>query len=490
MKSATAFPAVVMLALIPLAATPQPPEDSLKSRAEQTNYEETSRYDDVVRFFNQLQQRSSLMRLENFGDSHEGRALPLAILSEPPIAQPREARDSGKPIVLILANIHAGEVEGKEAAQHLTRRLINGDLRALLKKLIVLIAPIYNADGNERISLTNRVPQNGPIGGVGVRENAQGLDLNRDFIKLEAPETVSLVRLLNAWDPHVTVDLHTTDGSYHGYHLTYSIPLNPSLNQNLLDYHRAKLMPALTRAMRTRHNFRTYYYGNFSELPESAAKKQEPRAWYAFSPQPRVGYNYFGFRNRLSILTEAYSYLDFRRRVEVTEAWVEEILRYSASHAEEIRRLTHSADEETIKQASQAPFPQIGVEYRLKALPKPVEILVGKVTKIRNPKSGQMMTAMLEDEVTPVKMLDYGMFEATRSVATASAYLLRLEKGLQVVLDKLLAYGITVEELTAPAALEVKVFRIEDVTKKQKLFEEHHEITLRGNYEDEKQEFP
>src|SRR6266436_6157241 len=278
MKSATAFPAVVMLALVPLAATPQPPEDSLKSRAEQTNYEETSRYDDVVRFFNQLQQRTSLMRLENFGKSHEGRALPLAILSDPPIAQPREARVSGKPIVFVLANIHAGEVEGKEAAQHLARRLLNGDLRPLLKKLIILIVPIYNADGNERISLTNRVPQNGPIGGVGKRENAQGLDLNRDFIKLEAPETQSLIRLCNRWDPHIMVDLHTTDGSYHGYHLTYSIPLNPSVDPKLTDYHRDKLMPALAKAMSKQHSFRTYYYGNFANTTSESAKPNE-RAW-------------------------------------------------------------------------------------------------------------------------------------------------------------------------------------------------------------------
>src|SRR5438445_4332635 len=259
MKSATGLPAIVMLVVVLSAASAQTPEDPLKSRAELTNYEETSRYDDVVRFFNQLQQRTSLMRLENFGDSHEGRALPLAILSDPPIAQPRETRDSGKPIIFVLANIHAGEVEGKEASQHVARRLLTGDLRPLLKKLIVLIVPIYNADGNEPISPTNRVEQNGPIGGVGRRENAQGLDLNRDFMKLEAPETQALIRFINSWDPHVTVDLHTTDGSYHAYHLTYSIPLNPSLSVTLSDYHRDKMMPALARAMRARHQFRTYY---------------------------------------------------------------------------------------------------------------------------------------------------------------------------------------------------------------------------------------
>ena len=127
-----------------------------------------------------------------------------------------------------MANIHAGEVEGKEAMQHFARRIVLGDLRPLLDKLIILIAPIYNADGNEKINVMNRTAQNGPLGGVGVRENSKGLDLNRDYMKLDSPEAQSLVRLFNRWDPHLTVDLHTTNGSYHGYHLTYSIPLNPT----------------------------------------------------------------------------------------------------------------------------------------------------------------------------------------------------------------------------------------------------------------------
>ena len=205
--------------------------------------------------------RSCASRL--FGRTQEGRALPLVILSDPPVSQPREARAAGKPVIFIMANIHAGEVEGKEAVQHLARRLLTGDLRPLLDKLIILIAPDYNADGNEQISATHRTAQNGPIGGVGIRENAEGLDLNRDYIKMEAPETRALIGLFNTWDPHLTVDLHTTDGSYHGYHLTYSIPLNPTSDTNILSYSRDTMMPALTQAM-SKDGFRTYYYGNFT----------------------------------------------------------------------------------------------------------------------------------------------------------------------------------------------------------------------------------
>ncbi|MGZ5437580.1 MAG: M14 family zinc carboxypeptidase, partial [Pyrinomonadaceae bacterium] len=157
------------------------PTDLPKSRAELTNYEETTRYEEVLNFIAELQKRSPLLRLESFGTSEEGRKLPLMIFSDTPISNPRDARATGRAVVFIMANIHAGEVEGKEAALHLSRRLLFGDLKPLLSKLIILIAPIYNADGNEKINVNSRTAQNGPIAGVGVRENSKGYDLNRDF---------------------------------------------------------------------------------------------------------------------------------------------------------------------------------------------------------------------------------------------------------------------------------------------------------------------
>src|SRR5436190_21257977 len=117
---------------------------------------------------------------------------------------------------------------------HLSRRILFGDLKPLLGKLIILIAPIYNADGNEKIDVNNRSAQNGRIAGVGVRENSKGYDLNRDYIKLDSPEARAVIILCNRWDPHVTVDLHTTNGAYHGYHLTYMLPLNALSSHGIL----------------------------------------------------------------------------------------------------------------------------------------------------------------------------------------------------------------------------------------------------------------
>ena len=482
MQRATIAFCISLFCLLALSAkTLAQTDDKLKSRAELTNYEETTRYEEVLSFIAELQKRSPLIRLESFGKSEEGRMLPLMILSDSPISNPRDARATGKPIVFIMANIHAGEVEGKEAMLHLSRRILFGDLRPLLSKLIILIAPIYNADGNEKINLNNRTAQNGPIGGVGVRENSKGYDLNRDYMKLDSPEAQSLVNLCNRWDPHLTVDLHTTNGSYHGYHLTYSQPLNPNTNAAILNYHRDKMMPAITRAMLQRHKFRSYYYGNFPRF-ENKPKEGEKTRWEAFTHQPRIGQNYHGLRNRLTILSEAYSYLTFKRRVEVTEAFVEEIFKYAAANAAEIQQLTKRADEETVRKFLSNETVQEGVAFEMRALPKPVDILIGEVVKVKNPRSGKDMTAMVEDKFKPVRMDDYGIFAATKSVNAPRAYIFTPEKRLQGVIEKLLQHGIAVEELTAPLAAEVDVFTMRSVTRAPRAFQNHNEVKLTGEY--------
>src|SRR5579872_7392801 len=235
------------------------PQELPKTTAESTNYRATSRYADVVACISAIQRIDPDVRVETFATTNEGRALPLVIAGPPGVVDPRTARASGLPIVFIMANIHAGEVEGKEAAQMLLRDLVSKS-RKLRNDMVVLIAPIYNADGNEPISTEHRKTQNGPPEGVGVRENAQGLDLNRDYMKLESPEARGLVaNVLNRWDPLLTVDLHTTNGSFHGYQLTYAPMLNPDAPAEIIDFERDTLLPQIRERMRSEHRKETYF---------------------------------------------------------------------------------------------------------------------------------------------------------------------------------------------------------------------------------------
>lgn len=498
----------LLLLLIPVTVMPRTQDNLPKSRAELSNYEETSRYEDVMQFIAELQKATDKLRVESFGKTVEGRELPLMIFSDPPISQPREARNSGKPIVFIQANIHAGEVEGKEAMLHLSRRITSGDLKTLLNQLVILIAPIYNADGNEKISLNNRTAQNGPTGGVGTRENAKSMDLNRDYMKLESPEANALVGLMNRWDPHLTVDLHTTNGSYHGYHLTYSPTLNPNADARLIAFERNRMLPAITRSMLRLHKFRIYYYGNFAtkerinrelnnfEIQRSGRDAQpadgpETKIWRTFDHRPMFGNNYVGLRNRLTILSEAYSYLDFKGRIEVTEAFVEEIFKYSALHAAEITALIKRVDDDAFR----GKLPAKGVAFELKPLDKPVNILVGEVKKVKNPRNGKDMTAMIEDKITPTPMPDYGVFAATKSNPVPRAYIFKNDAGskkvgMLTVIEKLQAHGIAIEELTAPMETEVESFVIDSVNKAARVFQGHAEVKLKGRAQKETVNFP
>src|ERR1700737_173378 len=172
-----------MVLIFLLAAREEAMAELPKTVPETSSYRSTSRYDDVMAFVAAIQREDADVRVETFATTKEGRALPLVIAGPPGVVDPRTARATGLPIVFIMANIHAGEVEGKEAAQMLLRDLASSS-RKLRNEMTILIAPIYNADGNEKISTEHRTTQNGPPDGVGVRENGQGLDLNRDYMKL------------------------------------------------------------------------------------------------------------------------------------------------------------------------------------------------------------------------------------------------------------------------------------------------------------------
>ena len=216
------------VAVASLGAAPAAGQDSAPlTRAEASGFTETTRHAEAEAFLRAVAEASPLISLTSFGYSMEGRTLWLAVVGDTE-ATPQAVRASGKTRVYIQGNIHAGEVEGKEAMLALLREIGSGAHRGWLDSMVLLVAPIYNADGNERIALTNRRLQHGPTGGMGQRPNAQGYDLNRDHMKLESPEARAFARMLRDYDPHVLIDLHTTNGTHHGYHLTYAPPLHPN----------------------------------------------------------------------------------------------------------------------------------------------------------------------------------------------------------------------------------------------------------------------
>jgi len=452
-----------------------------KTLAETSNYLSTSRYDDVLSFVAAIQKLDPDVRVETFATTNGGRALPLVILGPEGVVDPRSA--AGWPVVFIMANIHAGEVEGKEASLMLLRDLVSTH-RKLRSGLVILIAPIYNADGNEEISTSHRTTQNGPLNGVGVRENAQGLDLNRDYMKLESPEARGLVgNVLQRWDPLITVDLHTTNGSYHGYQLTYAPTLNPNASELLIDFERDTLLPRIREQMEKRHGKHTYYYGNFVDqlTPE--------KGWYTFDSRPRFGNNYAGLRNRFVILSEAYTYIDFRSRVEVTYQFLHEILDVVDSYAAKMQKLAARADEEIRR----GKFRKAGVRFEIKPWKDNVEILWERSLPAEpgsgapDPETGKGLITRT-GEIVPVKMTDYGIFAVTEKSEVPYAYL--IDSSATEAISNLMTHGIVVETLSEETTLKAAQFVVTESAHAEHEFQGHHELTLLGKWKDREEKFP
>jgi zinc carboxypeptidase len=460
----------LLLALLATGAAAQSRPVPLLTRPERTEYRETSSYADVMDFVRRASTMAPrLLHPTTFGYTMEGRALPLVVVGRVRDASPAAVRASGKIRVFIQANIHAGEVEGKEAAQMLLRALARGEHAAWFDSLVLLIAPIYNADGNERVKLTNRPLQNGPVGGMGQRANAQGLDLNRDHMKLESPEARSLVALFSSYDPQVVIDLHTTDGSFHGYHLTYAPPLHPNTDSAIVRLLRDDWLPAVTRAIKRRDGWDFYYYGDFPGPREPGIE----RGWYSFDARPRFNNNYVGLRNRFAILSEAYSYAAFDERIRATYRFLEEILTYARGHAAMLRRVVAAAD------AADVTGRALSLREDFQRTDS-VAILVGAVAEDRHPYTGERMLRRLEVR-RPERMPEFQTFRPTETAVAPAFYYVPAE--LKKVVALLEAHGVRLERLARAETRGVERFAIDSQTTAANEFQGHHERALYGRWE-------
>ncbi|HUQ49057.1 MAG TPA: M14 family metallopeptidase [Gemmatimonadaceae bacterium] len=437
-----------------------------RTRAERTNYLETSHYSDVMAFLDSLRGRPELF-FGSIGKTNEGREIPYVIASRPRVTTPHEARKLNRPIVYVQGNIHAGEVEGKEALLALLRDLTGSKRRNVLDSIILIAVPDYNADGNEKFASQerNRGSQNGPEM-VGVRANAQGFDLNRDYIKAEAPETRASLAMFNKWDPEVFVDLHTTDGSYHGYALTYAAPLNPAAPLGV--WARDSMLTVLRQRMQSRHGYAAFDYGDFFSQDTLS------KGWYTFDARPRFGTNYYGLRGRVAILSEAYSHDPFEKRVAATYAFVKEILSLAAEKRAQLPRTRFPHSYPLRTEMIPAPDSQNVVAEVMERVGSDIRTQAGVPKGLK--RTGKFVT---------VKMPVYDRFKATLWTDMPVRYFIPARDTAVVRLLRLHGVNVAMGPLSlARKRMRLQQFSIDSVVTAPRAFQGHKETRLEGRWRD------
>ncbi len=452
----------LLFASFALAATL--PQGQLVTQAEATNYRATSSYADVVRFVRRAELADPRVRVEWIGKSTEGRPIPLVIVGPKPGMTPSDARRQKLLVIYVQANIHAGEVEGKEASLMFLRRLIQRDprVKAFGDRAVFLINPIYNADGNEKWGpvAVNRPEQDGPDL-VGLRPNGQGLDLNRDCIKVESPEMkAALASIYNRWDPHATLDLHTTDGTRHGWGHTYAPSVQPSGDLAVTAFTRDELLPFVRAQFLKRDEMHIFDYGNMS-----TGKDNKP-IWSTFESGPRFVTNYVGLRGRIAVLSEAPTYLPFQERVLTTLRFVDDVCEYLVLNGAKVRRLTAQADE--IAQKGQIKKTGIAYDFdSVKSEKVPIEKRPWK-------KEGR------PTEIEWIEMPIFDRFKATSEVSVPTAYAIPADQTAAINLLKL--HGIDSRVLKRTERMMVEPYHVRRVKKAARPFQGHELVTLEGSF--------
>jgi len=438
-----------------------------RTRAERTAWKQTADYDETMRYCRQMEGGSRWLKVVSYGQSGQGRDLPMIVASKERAFTPEAARATGKPIVLIVNGIHSGEIEGKDASLALLRDIaVLRTRESLLDSCIVLVLPILSVDAHERRSQYNRINPNGPDE-MGWRFTPVGLNLNRDWTKLEAVETRSLIEnVYTKWWPDLLIDDHTTDGADYRHDLTYGFQngggLAPSLAKWYAEAFEGRVVKRLTEL------------GHLPAPYVSFRRGSDPASGidFAWSP-PRFSTGYAPLHGRAAILVETHMLKPYGTRVKATYDLLASVLEDIRRYPGELRTAVRRAEDDMVALARRRG--SLVLSSRVTDRATPFEFK-GVVTKWeRSDITGALVprystapwdtTIDLRRETVP-----------DLAVAVPPGYLIPRE--WEDAIDLLRAQGIGMRRLTKAWSDTVELARVQDWTM-QAPFEGHHPVVVK-----------
>lgn len=444
--------------------------------AERSDFRITSTYDETVDFYKRIEAASPLAKLTVFGQTSQQRDLHCLIVSADRAFTPEVAQKSGKAIILIQNGIHAGEIDGKDASMILLREiLITKERAALLDSVIVLMIPIFSADGHENNSRYTRPNQYGPEN-AGFRVTAQRYNLNRDYMKTDSPEMRAWIKLWTTWIPDFFIDNHVTDGHDWQYVTTYTMPWHPNAASQVRDW--------------TNKVFDPYFIPRCTELgfppfPYAFPRRDHPNQGIGtFVDIPRFSTGYTALWNRPGLLIEMHSLKDYKPRVWGNHAAMVAVLEVLNRDCSGLRKAIADADAALVSgllESIPLTYEASGESTFAAVLNYPVTMDSSEVTGGKYPRW---------DHSRPITdtLPYFGTFRAKKSIAPARAYL--IPKEWTEVIDRLLGHGVKLDTLEFAAELGVEMYRLDSVKFDAQSFEGRVRVSYKTNVIDTTVRYP
>ena len=375
--------ALCLSLLLPVAASAATaPSTDLTTLSERSGFLKTGRYDEVIALCHAFQAAyPGVVRCFEFGRTPEGRPMMALAASRSGALDPQAARAANLPVLLVQGGIHAGEIDGKDAGFLALRQALEGKAaRGALDRQVLLFVPVFNIDGHERFGAWNRPNQRGPEQ-MGWRTTAQNLNLNRDYLKADAPEMQAMLSLVNDWDPLAYIDLHVTDGAKFEHDV--SIQVEPV-------YAGDEALRAAGKALRDGVIDRLAAQGSLP-LPfyPSFVTYDDPTSGFEDSVSPpRFSTGYFLLRNRFGMLVETHSWKDYPTRVRITRNAVVALLELVARNGRQWQALARAADARAAALGGHA----VALDYKAGSQARMIDFRGYHYTRTPSEVSGALMT--------------------------------------------------------------------------------------------------
>ena len=463
---------LALLSAVPLShAAP-----NLTTISERSGFEATGRYDEVIALCDAFQAAyPKQIRCIDFGTTPEGRPMKALVASNTNAFTPEEARKQGLPVTLIQGGIHAGEIDGKDAGFLALRQVLEGSAaKGALDKQVFIFVPVFNVDGHERFGKWNRPNQRGPVE-MGWRTTAQNFNLNRDYLKADAPEMQAMLGLVNAWDPLTYVDLHATNGAKFQHDISIQVePVysgDPDLRKAGLAL-RSNVIKDIAKEGSTPQS----YYMSF-------VKQDDPMSGFMDGvSDPRFSTGYFQLRNRMAMLVETHSWKEYPVRVRITRNTVVSVLDQVAKNGKQWQQAAYAADARAAKLGDKP----VALSYRTTDKTQMVDFNGYAYTRKPSEISGALMTRYDESKPqvwhVPLReevVADLEVKAPRAGYIVPAAY-------AAIVGEKLRQHGVSFRKLDkAVERADVQTFRADKATFGAGTLEGHQRLTLKGKWKAE-----
>jgi hypothetical protein len=467
--------AAVLAASLAAMAAPEP----LVTTAERSQFRSTGRYAEVLQLCAAFERAyPRFVRCVTFGRTPEGRPMVALIASRSGTLSAEEARRRRLPVVLVQGGIHAGEIDGKDAGFLALREMIEGRAaRGALEKTILIFVPVFNVDGHERFGRWNRPNQRGPEES-GWRATAQNYNLNRDYVKSDAPEMQAMLRMLDTWDPIACIDLHATDGAKFQHDVAILVEPVHAGDEGLRRAGR-ELRDGVVDDLTAAGSLPVPFYPAF-------VVADDPTSGFADGvAPPRFSHGYFYLRNRLGMLVETHSWKDYAARVRVTRNTIVSVMERVAAAGERWLAAAAEADRRAATLGGSA----VALTYKAAPGARTISFRGYEYTRAASAVSGAMVTRYDESRpaVWRVPLRDDVRPELVATLPRAG-YIVPAAYAT-IVAEKLSLHGIAFRTIsTTLARAPMEAFRASRVTFATTSSEGHQRLTFDGRWAPEPRE--